>query len=154
LARHGCRGRGGRNLRERRGHGRGGRGERCHRNPGVAPASVPRTAIPGPTRELPPPNAPDFREATRAEGEAGCARSPSETIRPPRDEAESRSVRRVAVIDYAACRQCGLCGDSCPQDAIRLTDRVEVDGGRCTGCGACVDACPVGAIQLESTSPG
>jgi len=45
------------------------------------------------------------------------------------------------------CFGCGLCEDSCPQQAIRLLGRhPEIDQSRCNQCGLCIDACPQGAI--------
>lgn len=50
--------------------------------------------------------------------------------------------------------ECRVCGDPCPEAAIRFSPRLggppvaEVDAGSCTGCGACVAPCPVTAISL------
>lgn len=50
--------------------------------------------------------------------------------------------------------ECRICGDPCPEAAIRFSPRLggpplpEVDTDACTGCGACVAPCPVTAISL------
>lgn len=49
---------------------------------------------------------------------------------------------------------CHVCGDECPDDAIRFEPRpagivrVEVQSSVCNGCGACVRGCPVKAIRV------
>lgn len=58
-------------------------------------------------------------------------------------------VRRVAVVNRARCRACGLCISACPREAIRMARCAEVDASLCSGCGACVDVCPVEAISLQ-----
>lgn len=59
----------------------------------------------------------------------------------------------VAVVDPAACTDCGICLDTCPYGAIAM----EVASGRnvavisesgCKGCGGCVPVCPENAIDL------
>ena len=45
------------------------------------------------------------------------------------------------------CLSCGLCVDSCPQQAIRLLwDQAEIDQSRCNQCRLCLEFCPQGAI--------
>ena len=45
------------------------------------------------------------------------------------------------------CLGCGLCVESCPQQAIRLIwDQAEIDQSRCDLCHLCVEVCPQGAI--------
>jgi ferredoxin-type protein NapF len=51
--------------------------------------------------------------------------------------------------------ECRVCGDPCPEAAIRFSPRAggppepEIDVAACTGCGACVAPCPVAAISVE-----
>ena len=53
------------------------------------------------------------------------------------------------------CRDCGLCKQSCPQNAI---SRIEKEGGKfeyisdsskCIGCGICAGLCPCGIWEME-----
>jgi ferredoxin len=45
------------------------------------------------------------------------------------------------------CRGCGLCVESCPQQAILLQSGLaRIDHSRCNRCGLCLDVCPQGAI--------
>jgi formate hydrogenlyase subunit 6/NADH:ubiquinone oxidoreductase subunit I len=51
---------------------------------------------------------------------------------------------------YELCTSCGECVESCPEEALALSDglprlRQTVS---CTYCGLCEDACPTGAIYL------
>ena len=54
------------------------------------------------------------------------------------------------------CRDCGLCKESCPQNAIT---RIEKENGKfeyvsnpekCIGCGICAGLCPCGIWELEN----
>ena len=45
------------------------------------------------------------------------------------------------------CLGCGLCANSCPQQAISLlSGQAEIDRNRCNECGICLNVCPQGAI--------
>lgn len=47
------------------------------------------------------------------------------------------------------CILCGRCMDTCPQEAIRVSDTEHVlDRARCDLCGKCVEICPAEALQL------
>jgi len=58
-----------------------------------------------------------------------------------------------------ACRDCGLCEEICPQNAIfrrELPDggfEYAVDEERCIGCGFCAGACPTGVWELLENKP-
>ena len=55
-----------------------------------------------------------------------------------------------AVIDNNTCTGCEQCVNSCPVEAISMSDDVAVvDPNECVDCGDCVDVCPVEAITLE-----
>jgi electron transfer flavoprotein alpha subunit len=55
-----------------------------------------------------------------------------------------------AAVAADVCTGCGVCVDSCPEQAIELVDDVaKVKADLCNGCGACVDICPVEAIKLK-----
>lgn len=48
------------------------------------------------------------------------------------------------------CDQCGLCAETCPEDAIQMVDgayRVEADA--CSACMACVEACPQEVMMVH-----
>lgn len=56
------------------------------------------------------------------------------------------------LVDAAKCpRDCRLCADACPTDAIAIGEGggVRVDLGRCLFCTDCSDACPAGAITYS-----
>jgi len=54
------------------------------------------------------------------------------------------------------CLGCGLCAESCPQQAISLpSGQAQIDQSRCNHCGICLDVCPQGAIiELTPVSMG
>jgi len=56
----------------------------------------------------------------------------------------------AAIIDLEKCTGCGDCVDSCPLNAISLTDepKAVVDENECTDCGTCVDTCTSEAISM------
>jgi ferredoxin len=55
-----------------------------------------------------------------------------------------------AIVNAEECIGCGLCLDSCPEEAIGMEDDVAVvDQGACNDCGTCVDECPTEAIMLS-----
>jgi len=48
-----------------------------------------------------------------------------------------------------ACRNCGLCLDYCPAQAITPAEgHVVIDDRKCIGCGECIVVCKYGAIKL------
>ena len=61
------------------------------------------------------------------------------------------------VILEEECKGCCLCMDSCPQDALALSDNLnrrglryvrQLDADPCTGCGLCYVQCPSSAIVV------
>jgi Ni,Fe-hydrogenase III small subunit/Pyruvate/2-oxoacid:ferredoxin oxidoreductase delta subunit len=56
--------------------------------------------------------------------------------------------RGLPVIDQSKCGEgCRACAETCPTDAITITDRLRLDLGRCLFCGLCAESCPTGAIR-------
>ncbi|MEZ5336040.1 MAG: 4Fe-4S binding protein [Methanolobus sp.] len=56
-----------------------------------------------------------------------------------------------AVVDKSTCTGCGVCVDSCPVEAISMSDDdiAVVNPDECVDCGDCVEICPVEAITLK-----
>ena len=54
------------------------------------------------------------------------------------------------------CVGCGLCVESCPQQAISVQwGQAHIDRRKCNHCGLCIDVCPQGAIvDLVPVSKG
>jgi len=53
-------------------------------------------------------------------------------------------------INPKACRNCSLCVDDCPAQAIvQAEGRVLIDDKKCIGCGECLIVCKYGAIKLR-----
>ena len=52
--------------------------------------------------------------------------------------------------------ECRVCGEACPERAIRFRLQLGgvaqpvLDTGGCTGCGACIGPCPARAIAMQS----
>lgn len=76
-----------------------------------------------------------------------------------RDAPDALPWDRVAAIgdDCLAARgvECRVCGESCPQGAIRFRPRLggvarpALDAAACTACGACIGPCPTRAIDTR-----
>lgn len=55
-------------------------------------------------------------------------------------------------IDLKACKDCGICVDSCPMQVIdRETKRI--DYSKCIGCMCCHEMCILGAVRLVKANP-
>ncbi|MBU1398293.1 MAG: 4Fe-4S binding protein [Pseudomonadota bacterium] len=53
------------------------------------------------------------------------------------------------VIDKDACKQCGICQEVCPDDAVCLIEnKYTINFDYCKGCGICAYECPVKAIAI------
>jgi MinD superfamily P-loop ATPase len=60
-----------------------------------------------------------------------------------------------AVIDSAACNECGICAEVCRFAAVRSTAAgFTVDPLKCEGCNVCVHFCPLGAIRFPERHCG
>ncbi len=66
------------------------------------------------------------------------------------------------VLDNSRCTGCGICSESCPEEAISLGpvgafrrgaieygSAIQVDETKCSYCGVCVVMCPFDAMKLE-----
>ena len=51
-------------------------------------------------------------------------------------------------IDPKACKGCGICAKSCPEEAITGERKkpYSIDQKKCTLCGTCLDKCPFNAV--------
>ncbi len=50
------------------------------------------------------------------------------------------------------CKQCGLCFNACPDDAIPVGEdlkRRDFNFDACKGCGVCAKVCPFKAIEMK-----
>lgn len=50
----------------------------------------------------------------------------------------------------AACTLCGTCLTACPNGAIALRDKIEIDVERCMFCCACIKICPESALVIDA----
>jgi ferredoxin len=55
---------------------------------------------------------------------------------------------RKARINEDRCTDCGLCLETCDQQAIDSSPPAEVITARCIGCGKCDDVCPADAVEF------
>lgn len=52
-----------------------------------------------------------------------------------------------------ACTSCGLCGEICPSETIKLTSgKPEWINEKCSHCSACINRCPAEAIQYGNST--
>ena len=65
----------------------------------------------------------------------------------------------AACVSCGACRDCGICVEICPENAIRKVTKEDdvyeyvADDTRCIGCGFCAGACPSGVWNLVQNIP-
>ncbi|MEG1058729.1 MAG: NADH-quinone oxidoreductase subunit NuoF [Clostridia bacterium] len=62
---------------------------------------------------------------------------------------ECKALTRIQ-IDPDRCKQCGICANNCPVDAIEGTPKkgaFKIDQDKCIKCGVCITKCPFKAIQ-------
>jgi pyruvate ferredoxin oxidoreductase delta subunit len=56
---------------------------------------------------------------------------------------------RKPVVDAEKCKQCGICREVCPDDAVRTeNEQYDIDYDYCKGCGICCHECPAQAIDM------
>ncbi|MFQ5808128.1 MAG: DUF362 domain-containing protein [Armatimonadota bacterium] len=57
-----------------------------------------------------------------------------------------------AVVERELCTACGTCVTACPEDAIRIVEKLAaIDDGKCIRCYCCHEVCPEAAIDLRFT---
>ncbi len=47
------------------------------------------------------------------------------------------------------CKECRLCVEECPADAIEVGLRVRIDRDKCVGCAVCIAVCPQGVFKIN-----
>jgi len=53
------------------------------------------------------------------------------------------------VLDFEACKSCGICLDVCPDSSVYLLNETYcIDYDYCKGCGLCAYECPANAIAM------
>lgn len=50
----------------------------------------------------------------------------------------------------SSCVKCGTCVSSCPANALKLDDIIQVNPNSCLRCHACTRNCPTGAIEFDN----
>lgn len=67
--------------------------------------------------------------------------------------------RGLQILDKSKCIGCGICANTCPNNAIKIVKAQiapgsskerwfpEIDIGHCLFCGLCIDQCPKGALS-------
>ena len=61
---------------------------------------------------------------------------------------ESKRHQPVFMWNPARCIHCNSCVEACQEDALQLSQHLDVDESLCTLCLRCVDACYPGALEL------
>jgi uncharacterized Fe-S center protein len=69
----------------------------------------------------------------------GCA--------PPAGKKDQHSTQQK--VNKEKCIACGNCKDVCPENAIILNPKADIDNELCIGCGECMTVCPTDAIYLN-----
>ncbi len=105
-----------------------------------------QTAVPGPA---PASTNKAKTEAESLKEEARLLEKQLQDVKRQIDRMQTGTGDAVAHVDVQRCNGCGVCIDSCPENAISMNGVAVIDEGRCTGCGDCIDACPLDAITLS-----
>lgn len=63
--------------------------------------------------------------------------------------------KSIPLLDSSLCKQCRICVNQCPADAITIGLKSYVDSAKCIGCATCIAVCPYGAMMINwgSTAP-
>jgi len=79
----------------------------------------------------------------------GCCCAILRTIKLNPKPAEYVSSAFIAEHDSDLCKECQVCIDRCPMDAMENDgEGIVQNPGRCIGCGLCVSTCPTEALKL------
>lgn len=74
---------------------------------------------------------------------------------------KERKVKGKVIIDIQKCKGCELCKTACKENALVLSDTINIKGYRyvianndlCSGCVNCALVCPDAVITVYRTSP-
>ncbi|MBK6937487.1 MAG: 4Fe-4S dicluster domain-containing protein [Chitinophagaceae bacterium] len=74
---------------------------------------------------------------------------------------KERAVKGKVEIDIQRCKGCELCTDACKEQALKLSETINIKGYRyiianndvCTGCINCALVCPDAVITVYRTHP-
>lgn len=71
------------------------------------------------------------------------------TVKPTRKRFSfgGEEIRRSGFEITEDCVACGICKESCPENAIEEGAIYQIDGDRCLECGRCNEACPHNSIK-------
>lgn len=53
------------------------------------------------------------------------------------------------VVLYDLCKKCSICVNSCPPQAMKITDKLSIDYDHCIRCYCCHELCPDGALDIR-----
>jgi ferredoxin len=53
------------------------------------------------------------------------------------------------MVNKKKCDTCGTCISVCPNDAMIIIKKLEIDPVKCSTCSRCVKICPEGALELK-----
>lgn len=53
------------------------------------------------------------------------------------------------VVLYDLCKECSICVNACPPQAMQITDKLRIDYDHCIRCYCCHELCPEGAIDIK-----
>jgi ferredoxin len=59
-----------------------------------------------------------------------------------------RLARPQIKVNKAKCLACGACAESCPVNAIEVTDFPSFDYNQCISCYCCYEVCPENALEV------
>ncbi len=79
----------------------------------------------------------------------------------PKTAQKERKVKGMVEIDIQKCKGCEVCRTACKENALVLSDTINIKGYRyiianndaCTGCVNCALVCPDAVITVYRTNP-